>query len=170
VTINAGNSGGPIIDAEGRLVGLADSIINPAIANNIGFAIEAGAVWSFWKENREASNPMVAYDCGHHHPAGDEPYCPFTGKPAKPLTPVPMPTATGVRYSCGHIHPPGLVYCPLTGKPAHPLDEAPDKTQVAPALKTEEVEIICTNCKHHYPASQSHCPRCGKPRRKVPAA
>jgi S1-C subfamily serine protease/tRNA A-37 threonylcarbamoyl transferase component Bud32 len=163
VTINAGNSGGPLLDAGGRLVGLADSIINPALANNIGFAIMASTVWDFWKEHREAVKPLVAYNCNHHHPA-DQTYCPLTGKPIEPLEPVPMPAGGGVRYSCGHVHPPGLAYCPLIGKPAHPVDENMTETQVD-APKTE-AHVTCTNCGHLYPVGLSHCPQCGKPRKE----
>lgn len=164
VTINAGNSGGPLIDAGGRLVGLADSIINPAIANNIGFAIEAGAVWAFWKKNRETPGKLIPYNCGHHH-APDLSFCPLTGKPIQPRDLVPMTTSESVPYSCGHHHPPGLQYCPLTGKPARMMDVSALETAVAPENLTRQVaEKPCTNCKHVYPVNQPYCPKCGKPR------
>ncbi|HXD86863.1 MAG TPA: trypsin-like peptidase domain-containing protein [Urbifossiella sp.] len=38
-TMNPGNSGGPIVDSDGRLVGLAVAIINPALGTGIGFAV-----------------------------------------------------------------------------------------------------------------------------------
>lgn len=38
-TMNPGNSGGPIVDADGRLVGIAVAIVNPAIGTGIGFAV-----------------------------------------------------------------------------------------------------------------------------------
>jgi S1-C subfamily serine protease len=163
VTINAGNSGGPVIDAEGRLVGLADSIINPAVANNIGFAIYAPAVWEFWQANREAEEPLVAFDCKHHHPAGTA-YCPRTGRPIVPAAPVPMPTAESIPYTCGHRHPPGLQFCPLIGKPILPdsgeLAE-PAHTQVSSRPASEM--RTCTNCGASFEASLGYCPQCGKP-------
>lgn len=38
-TMNPGNSGGPIVDGDGRLVGIAVAIVNPAIGTGIGFAV-----------------------------------------------------------------------------------------------------------------------------------
>ncbi len=38
-TMNPGNSGGPLVDADGRLVGVAVSIINPKLGAGIGFAV-----------------------------------------------------------------------------------------------------------------------------------
>jgi S1-C subfamily serine protease len=163
VTINAGNSGGPVIDAEGRLVGLADSIINPAVANNIGFAIYAPAAWEFWQASREAGEPLVAFDCKHHHPAGTT-YCPRTGRPVVPAAPVPMPTAESIPYTCGHRHPPGLQFCPLIGKPI-----LPDSGELAEPVYTQVSnraafdEYTCTNCGTRFEASLGYCPQCGKP-------
>ncbi len=37
--MNPGNSGGPIVDGDGRLVGIAVAIVNPAIGTGIGFAV-----------------------------------------------------------------------------------------------------------------------------------
>jgi serine/threonine-protein kinase len=164
VSINPGNSGGPIVNTAGELVGLADSIIDPAVANNIGFAIHGPAVWRFWQEHQADEEALTAYSCGHHHRAG-EAYCPLTGKPAKPVEPVPMPSVDSVLYSCGHLHPPDLTYCPLLGKPAYPVSEP--ATDTRPSLPTEaEPPVKCTNCGHTYSARLSACPACGKPRRK----
>jgi serine/threonine protein kinase len=162
VTINAGNSGGPVIDAEGRLVGLADSVINPAVANNIGFAIYAPAVWDFWEANREVEAPLVAFDCKHHHPAGTA-YCPRTGRPIVPAAPIPMPTAESTPYTCGHRHPPGLTFCPLIGKPILPTSD-----DLAQAARTQvrnkpTISQTCTNCGTRFEASLGYCPHCGKP-------
>ncbi|HEX4606787.1 MAG TPA: serine protease, partial [Urbifossiella sp.] len=38
-TMNPGNSGGPLVDGDGRLVGTAVSIINPKLGAGIGFAV-----------------------------------------------------------------------------------------------------------------------------------
>jgi serine/threonine protein kinase len=162
VTINAGNSGGPVIDAEGRLVGLADSIINPAVANNIGFAIYAPAAWAFWQANREAEEPLVAFDCKHHHPAGTQ-YCPRTGRPIAPAASIPMPTAESIPYTCGHRHPPGLTFCPLVGKPIQPTSD--DLTEAAPTLVRDRptISLTCSNCGTSFEASLGYCPQCGKP-------
>ena len=42
--INPGNSGGPLIDVEGRLIGVNQSTANPAAAQGIGFAIPSNTV------------------------------------------------------------------------------------------------------------------------------
>jgi S1-C subfamily serine protease len=39
--LNPGNSGGPVVDSEGRLVGVAVATINPEVGSGIGFAIPA---------------------------------------------------------------------------------------------------------------------------------
>jgi hypothetical protein len=164
VAINPGNSGGPLIDRDGRLIGIADSIINPALANNIGFAVDGQAVYDFWQANCKAETPLSAYTCGHHHPAG-ETFCSLTGQPVQVVEAEPMPTADSIRYSCGHFHPPGLDFCPLTGKPIRggaqkaevPKEEADTDAPVGP--------VTCTNCKFEYPAREKYCPRCGKPTR-----
>jgi len=145
------------------LVGLADSIINPAVANNIGFAIYAPAAWEFWQASREAGEPLVAFDCKHHHPAGTT-YCPRTGRPVVPAAPVPMPTAESIPYTCGHRHPPGLQFCPLIGKPI-----LPDSGELAEPVYTQVSnraafdEYTCTNCGTRFEASLGYCPQCGKP-------
>jgi serine/threonine protein kinase len=164
VVINAGNSGGPIIDAQGHLVGLADSIINPAVANNIGFAIEGQAVMAFWQQHKGDSVPLVAYSCRHHHAEGER-YCPLSGKPIQKADCIPLPTADAVRYSCGHIHEPGLEYCPLLGKPAYEIDEPPEPH--AEAVPTIVPPAACTNCGHAYPVTSDMCPKCGKPRHRI---
>lgn len=161
VVINQGNSGGPIIDRAGHLIGLADSILNPALANNIGFAIDGQTVLGFWQNNQNNTQALAAYSCDHHHPPGLT-FCPSTGKPIKTLDPIPMPGPEGVRYSCGHVHPPGLEFCPLTGKPAEPIDELPEDLAEAPDEGQQE-QVTCTNCGTIYSAALDACPQCGKP-------
>jgi len=163
VVINSGNSGGPILDAEGHLVGIADSIINPAVANNIGFAIEGGVALQFWRDHAADQTPLAAYTCDHLHKDGEK-YCPLTGKPVKPLEHVDMPTADAVRYTCGHIHPPGLAYCPLIGKPAEQIDATPASTDL-PTPVVAAAQFKCSNCGFEFAANLGSCPRCGKPRR-----
>ncbi len=159
VAINPGNSGGPLIDTQGRLVGLADAVINPALADNVGFAIAGQAAHAFWQAHRSDAAPLVAYTCGHHHPEGGS-YCPLTGKPAPPSQPEPAPPSDAVRYTCGHFHPPGLAYCPLTGKPVQPrVGAAGGDTPPAQAI------VTCTNCGREFVEALAACPFCGKPRR-----
>jgi S1-C subfamily serine protease/tRNA A-37 threonylcarbamoyl transferase component Bud32 len=163
VVINAGNSGGPILDARGRLVGIADSIINPAVANNIGFAIDGQTALDFWGEHRDDQAFLEAYSCGHHHPHGLA-YCPSTGKPVKPLEAIPMPSESSVRYSCGHSHPAGLTYCPLLGKPAYEIERIPAGPDDGSQAAAPVAVVKCTNCGFEYPAKLAACPQCGKPR------
>ncbi len=163
VAINPGNSGGPLIDTQARLVGLADAVINPALGENIGFAIHNEAVMAFWQQHQGDETPLVAYRCGHHHPP-DQPFCPLTGKPTQPIPPVPMPASGSLRYSCGHFHPSGTDYCPLTGKPVKVEGVADEET--LPSTPTEmEEQGPCSNCGHLFPLRVKYCPQCGKPRR-----
>jgi serine/threonine-protein kinase len=161
VAINPGNSGGPLIDTQGHLVGLADAVINPALGENIGFAIHGSAVSAFWQQHREDSEPLVAFKCGHHHPA-DKPFCPFTGKPTQPVPPVPMPAPGTLRYSCGHFHPSGTDFCPLTGKRVKVVELPMDETQAPPPVQADE-QVTCSNCHQTYSAALGFCPTCGKP-------
>jgi hypothetical protein len=164
VAINPGNSGGPIISESGHLVGIADSILNPAIANNIGFAIAAQTVFEFWEAARDRADRLVAYTCGHFH-QDKEKYCPMTGKPVQPLEPVPMPGPGEARFSCGHNHPEGSQHCPRTGKPIQPLEDFeesggdPDDPSTVRVMK-----VTCSNCGNKYSDILSSCPKCGKPK------
>ncbi len=164
VAINPGNSGGPLIDAAAHLVGLADATINPAMADNIGFAIDGQTAYIFWQRQPANLSPLVAYNCGHHH-AADLQYCPLTGRPLKPCTPVPLPAPNSRRYSCGHFHGPGLEFCPLTGKPVHVVGALPDATASDAPTAVDE-RVTCTNCGKTFPASETACPYCGKQRRR----
>jgi tRNA A-37 threonylcarbamoyl transferase component Bud32 len=162
VAINPGNSGGPLIDTAARLVGIADSMINPALANNIGFAVDGQAAYGFWQTNKDLISPLVPYTCGHHH-AAELTYCPMTGRRVEARKLEPMPPPDAIRYSCGHFHPMDTPYCPLTGKPARPVAELP----TAPRLPRPESEpqgtITCRNCGTEFPASDRYCATCGRP-------
>ncbi len=162
VAINPGNSGGPLIDRDGRLIGIADSIINPALANNIGFAVDGQTVYDFWQANCKTETPLVAYSCGHHHPDGKT-FCELTGQPVQALEAVPMPTADSIRYSCGHFHPPGLDFCPLTGKPVQARGQGAETPKTEAGEDAPTGPVTCTNCGHEFPARDRYCPRCGKP-------
>jgi S1-C subfamily serine protease/RNA polymerase subunit RPABC4/transcription elongation factor Spt4 len=166
VAINAGNSGGPIIDAGARLVGVADSIINPAIANNIGFAIASETVRGFWEANRDQTEPLLPYSDGHHHPAGVT-HDPYTGKPIKPVNPVAMMDIKGptVRCSnCEQMIAADAKYCPHCGKPNTRATKTKDKTP-ADQRPTAIATVSCTNCGYLFPEHVNHCPQCGKARR-----
>lgn len=163
VAINAGNSGGPIIDGGARLVGVADSIINPAIANNIGFAIAGGTVNRFWEANRDQTEPLLPYSDGHHHPPGMT-HDPYTGKPIKPVDPVEMPDIKGptVRCSnCEQMIAADAEYCNYCGKPNTQFDKPDDKTP-ADQRPTAIATVSCTNCGYLFPDHMHHCPQCGK--------
>ncbi len=166
VTINAGNSGGPIIDAGARLVGVADSIINPAIANNIGFAIASETVRNFWEANQHQVEPLLPYSDGHHHPSGVS-HDPYTGKPIKPVDPVTMPDIQGPTMrctNCEQIIAADAEYCNYCGKPnTHP--RKPDDQTPEDQRPTAIATVSCTNCGYFFPDHLYHCPQCGKARR-----
>lgn len=159
VAINPGNSGGPLIDEDGRLVGIASSVINPAFASNIGFAIAAAVAYEFWQANKAVDVMLIPYTCGHHHKAQLE-FCPHTGKPAQPAVAVTIYDSSMVAYSCGHHHRPDLEYCPDTGKPIEPID-VPVILLGAPE---EAQPLTCSNCGTSYLSNLDFCPHCGKPR------
>jgi hypothetical protein len=160
VVINSGNSGGPILDIGGHLIGIADSIINPAVANNIGFAIAGEVALTFWQAHRDDLFPLIAYSCGHHHDSGQV-YCPMIGKPVMVVERIPMPTSESVLYSCGHVHPRDLEYCPMTGKPVEELAEP--NGSVAKSTGIDARLVSCTNCGSDYLIMLEECPQCGKP-------
>lgn len=130
VAINTGNSGGPVVDLAGRVVGVATSIVNPAVANNIGFVIPADTARQLHDAlpmETHAAPTLIPYTCGHYHDPGLA-YCPFTGKAIR--SPGAAARETGVaagtrdqehpqpaRCSCGRERTAGSVYCSGCGKP-----------------------------------------------------
>jgi putative serine protease PepD len=54
--INPGNSGGPLVDSQGRVIGINTAIANPSTAQNVGFALpisNAQAIISLLREGRQ---------------------------------------------------------------------------------------------------------------------
>lgn len=165
VVINPGNSGGPVIDREGRVVGIATGIVNPAVANNIGFVIPVESAMRFRDalgDETSTSPVLIPYNCGHHHPPGLE-FCPVLGKAIKPVGSAPKETAVGeTRYSCGHFHSPDLKFCPLSGKPIVPV-----AGPVAGREDKARSRKVRYSCGHEHPAGLSYCPLGGKPIKPV---
>ena len=57
--INPGNSGGPLVDYEGRVIGVNQSTANPAVAQGIGFAIPANTVVADRRRARQSPGQTV---------------------------------------------------------------------------------------------------------------
>lgn len=154
---HAGSAGGVLFDSEGRLAGLASTVLLPHRPGGHGCAIAADACLRFWREHSEEAEaePWVAYTCGHHHLPGST-TCPLTGKPATRRPPLYDPAPGPVTYTCGHLHPRGLSVCPLTGRAVLSVEDRP-------AARADVAVITCTNCGYDYPRFESACPICGKP-------
>ncbi len=58
-----GNSGGPLMDSSGRLIGLVDQVMSAKLAQNINFAVSGPTIQSFLDENG------VGYQIGKAAPA-----------------------------------------------------------------------------------------------------
>jgi S1-C subfamily serine protease len=59
--VNPGNSGGPLVDANGRVVGINTAIANPSESNNIGFAIAISPAKQVIESLRKGQTPQVAF-------------------------------------------------------------------------------------------------------------
>jgi S1-C subfamily serine protease len=84
--INPGNSGGPLVDVEGRVIGINTAIANPRESNNIGFAIPISGALPIIEDLR-AGRPAQAA---------------FLGVSTIPLTPS-MADDKGVAASAGAL-------------------------------------------------------------------
>jgi putative serine protease PepD len=59
--INPGNSGGPLVDVNGRVIGINTAIADPSSSNNIGFAISISTAQPVLAELRAGRTPKIAY-------------------------------------------------------------------------------------------------------------
>ena len=59
--INPGNSGGPLVDVDGRVIGINTAIADPGSSNNIGFAISISSAKSAVDELRAGRTPRIAF-------------------------------------------------------------------------------------------------------------
>jgi len=59
--INPGNSGGPLVDVNGRVIGINTAIADPSSANNIGFAISISSARPVLADLRAGRTPRIAY-------------------------------------------------------------------------------------------------------------
>jgi S1-C subfamily serine protease len=59
--INPGNSGGPLLDMNGRVVGINTAIASPGYSNNVGFAISISSAKPVIDALREGRQPKVAF-------------------------------------------------------------------------------------------------------------
>ena len=59
--INPGNSGGPLLDSEGRVIGINSAIANPGASNNVGFAIAISSARPIFEDLRQGKEPRIAF-------------------------------------------------------------------------------------------------------------
>lgn len=59
--INPGNSGGPLLDMDGRVVGINTAIASPDVSNNVGFAISISSAKPVIEALREGRDPQIAF-------------------------------------------------------------------------------------------------------------
>jgi putative serine protease PepD len=60
-SINPGNSGGPLVDTDGRVIGINTAIADPSSANNIGFAISISSAEPVLADLRAGRTPRIAF-------------------------------------------------------------------------------------------------------------
>ena len=59
--INPGNSGGPLVDVEGRVIGINTAIADPSSSNNVGFAISISSAKPVVDTLRAGKTPRIAF-------------------------------------------------------------------------------------------------------------
>ena len=59
--INPGNSGGPLVDVDGRVIGINTAIADPGSSNNIGFAISISSAKPVIDALRAGRTPQIAF-------------------------------------------------------------------------------------------------------------
>ena len=60
-SINPGNSGGPLVDSNGRVIGINTAIADPSSSNNIGFAISISSAEPVLDDLRAGRTPRIAF-------------------------------------------------------------------------------------------------------------